>query len=120
MAEATEVVPTKTYRHLISGSTYIFKNANIARFYGKTGMPGFYTTSDPQEQSELDYLAKHPQVQVELVDSVDDTAIHKIADPAIAKATGEVTESSIRSSSPEVISAADNLAKVIAANKGQA
>ena len=115
---ATEVVPTKTYRHLISGSTYIFKSANIARFYGKIGLPGFYSTNDPQEQSELDWLAKHPQVQIELVDSVDDTVVHKLADPAIAKAAGEVTESSIRSSSPEVVAASDNLAKVIAANKG--
>lgn len=112
-------IATRTYRHLISGSTYIFKSGKIARFYGKVGMPGFYTTNQPSEIEELDFLAKHPQVQVELVESVEDTISHKPADPTIARAVMEVQEASVRSNSPEVIAATDNLAKAIAAAKGQ-
>lgn len=126
---------TVTYKHQTAGSVIHLQKPQLSKdappnpvktitFGGPKGGVGFYSTSNAEEIAALDYLAAHPQVQVERVEAelaqaVEAAApsISKPADPAIAQAAEEVVETAARSADPAVVSAAERLAATIAANK---
>lgn len=122
-----------TYKHLIANSvTHVQLPADpenpqaqtlkTIQFAGKPGGAGFYQTEDPHEIKHLDWLAKHPQVQLEKIEeslvaaiaSPEADIIHKPADPAIQQATEDVRETAARHQAPELAAAQGMLAKMIA------
>lgn len=50
----------KTYQAMIAGSRFEFSNGTEVRFVGERGQTGSYTTEDPEEQAQLDKVAKIP------------------------------------------------------------
>lgn len=109
-----------TFKHLVAGSTYITQKGKTCQFAGKKGALGYYSTSDEQEIKELMELANAPNVQVEKqVDSavpvpVEQDVMIKRQDPSIAKAADEAAAPALLEATPEVASARDKLASVIA------
>jgi hypothetical protein len=130
-------VPTVTYKHLIANSTVHLQRPSIdpedpsqqvlktVVFAGKAGGVGFYSTDEAWEQKQLDWLAKHPQVQVERVEATLVQAIEspvaevleKAADPAIAEAAADALHTAEAHASPERAASQETLAALIARTK---
>lgn len=124
-----------TFCHQIANSTCYLQEPGgskdapnpvvTATFSGKPGAAGFFQTDVPWQISELDKLAKNPQVQVTRVDATLETATDastpaKAPDPAIQQARREVTEQAATAADPKVVAAQDNLAQLLAASAPRA
>lgn len=86
---------------------------------GKPGGVGVLTIDDETQIAELRELAKSPTAQcIEVPEEAAVTeTIAKAVDPALKEAVSDAAANSERQATPEVASAQDNLAKLIAASK---
>lgn len=109
----------KTYRHLVAGSTIIFKSGKTAVFHGKKGSVGFYSTEDKEEIDALDTIVKSPIVQIEevTVPTSQSEEFSKPLDPAIAKSAEDAAENTMMDANPAISAARSRLSAVIANNK---
>lgn len=111
----------KTYRHLVAGSTIIFKSGKTAVFHGKKGSVGFYSTSDKEEIEALGTIVKSPIVQIEEISvPTANTPLEEFSkplDPAIAKSAEDAAENTMMDANPAISAARSRLSAVIANNK---
>lgn len=107
-----------TYSHLTAGSTAIGPKGQVYRFMGKPGSTGEYTTTDKDAIKFLDEIAANPQTQLtRKTVAAGEEVVVKVVDPAIALAAEDAAAASARIESPEVKTAQEKLADLIAANK---
>lgn len=101
------------YIHAVAGSTVITPTGKVLRFYGKPGTVGELETDIPEETSMLDYLARHPQTQIEFANG-DNLAVTKPAAPEIAQSVQDAAAPSLHATDAAVEAAQNRLAAVIA------
>lgn len=107
-----------TYSHLTAGSTAIGPKGQVYRFMGKPGGIGYFTTDNKNAIRFLDEIAANPQTQLTRETVAEGEAVVvKVVDPTIALAAEDAAAASARIESPEVKTAQEKLADLIAANK---
>lgn len=109
---------SKTYRHLVAGSTFIKPSGEILTFAGPKGGAGFYVTDKPDEHTLLDALVKSPTAQLEEVieESAEGVVVaSKAADPALEAAKQDAEKNTENASNPAVLAMQNKLGSLIAA-----
>jgi hypothetical protein len=107
-----------TFRHLVSGSTYIMPSGKVLQFIGPKGGVGDYVTDDQYEIEELMKISRVGNVPMELIVSKPMTEVAEIP-TTISKtvetaAMDDANASAERANKPEVVAAQAALGKLIA------
>lgn len=122
-----------TFRHLVAGSVFHYQKKKAHKddtnepvktitFAGAKGQLGYYTTDIEDEVAELRKLARNPQVQIEEETTAQAAAVPVITKelpPEVTMPAAEVQAQAVHASDPAVVSAQENLAKVLAATKNK-